>query len=540
MNKKILTLVTCAIGLTACGSENKEASKPVAGRLLSAHYEPADICTDLIRSREKLPVDTKQISCSYFSAPMGKTIASGSYDQVNLFYVHYRSSAERLGTLFFHPGGPGETSSNFIDYLALLKDVDLDILKYYDVVTFDPRGTGYSALAHELRTCLLPDQSLVKPAMKPHDVKALFVNAIKNDQTPASAYYDYGKRDQELVLQRCGHIMKLYAPMFGTNTIVEDMETFRQFLNVDKITPIMTSYGPRVGAIYAYRYPERVADIILDSPMSPAVSSYLDVIRKDGSNMQKIIAWRFGNEANTMAERIGREIRDTNAFVDDKGESLNIESWIDILKRSVDERYTPSTLSFWHKNDQQENIPENDSDDINEDDTESNDDSSIESIMKSMSYTATHCADNSQPYSWSELKSFLEEPTFQGAGLYAFDRIFKDCADWPYNSDPVPELHANSIVLNAGAVALVLGGEFDNKTPYYGVDDMIAAFGSSARLVQVKQTIQHGQIGQASCADQELKTLLLGNKADIPKQQSCLPNTNSQLPTTSTSPVDDN
>src|SRR6476659_4297160 len=48
----------------------------------------------------------------------------------------------RVGSLLFNPGGPGVGGSNFVNYAEQFFDVG--VLKAFDIIGFDPRGTGLS------------------------------------------------------------------------------------------------------------------------------------------------------------------------------------------------------------------------------------------------------------------------------------------------------------------------------------------------------------------------------------------------------------
>src|SRR5690606_27027385 len=96
------------------------------------------------------------------------------------------------------------------------------------------------------------------------------------------------------------------------------------------------------------------------------------------------------------------------------------------------------------------------------------------------------------------------------------------CADWPYPRQPITSYGAGEIKLPDDAKALVLGAEYDPNTPFAGARQMQAAFGSAARLVQVEQSNQHGQLSSSRCARTALSTLLLGDAASLPAEQRCL------------------
>ncbi|WP_050514332.1 alpha/beta fold hydrolase [Aeromonas finlandensis] len=532
MKIKLLTIILSASVLTACGGEDNKSgttANSVPDKIISsvqptpktthfpAKYNPAEVCNDLKHQwGPDLAEIANRVSCDYFPSQQSTSDTQqrqtpSQKKSFNIFYVHYKATAERRGTIFFNPGGPADATPRMRNALLMLDIIDPDILKHYDVVTFDPRGTGYSALAHELRTCLLTDKSTVKPAMKPAEVVALLDKEIAAmpDQPADNTANSNEKAINNFISKQCGSIFQKYGSMFGANTIVEDMDNLRQYLKLEKITPFMISYGTRVAALYAYRHPEHVADIIIDSPVSPVTTDYVSTLKMDGNNHRAIINWRFGHSALQQSGVINNSIMDTGLYTDNAGNKIDKSTWNNIIADSVEDPH-PDQAIFWQQDDATQLLAR----------LAHNADggSSAAGLISRPLFMAITCADNSRPYSWQELD--LAEPAWQGAGAAARDN-FNVCADWPYPRSPIPSVQANEIKLAPDSVALILGGEFDSKTPFSGAEEMRNAFGASARLVKVEQTSQHGQIYYASCADQSLKILLLGNKATLPGQQHC-------------------
>ncbi|HHQ4530451.1 TPA: alpha/beta fold hydrolase [Aeromonas hydrophila] len=527
MNKgTALCIVLSAVMLTACRENTSSPEKPVP-KHVTADYNPDAVCATLMNEwDEELPISRDLVSCNYFQSPLTVSnqkflnlepsvkVRESDQDKIDIFYMRVSASEERRGTLLYNPGGPGDATSGMDTALSRLSQIDPDIFKYYDIVAFDPRGTGYSGLAHELRTCLLTDKAAVTPAMEPAAVAALFAKEYGDQKIKGDRTDEYNKKIMQKISSQCGHILNTYGSQLGANTIVQDMEQLRQYLAVEKITPLMVSYGTRIASLYAHRYPEYVADVIIDSPMSATVTGYLDVAKADGVNANKIVTWRFGEEARQLSEQITNTIRDNQEYTDNVGNVITTHDWDLIIKGAITDQVAGGTdeqRAFWHDDDASDLITK-----LRE---EENEDEEMTEIMDSPVFAAIHCADNTAPYGWHELD--VEDAAFQGSGVYALHASFSVCADWTFPHSPIPSLKANDIRLGQGSIALLLGAEFDSQTPFSGVEDMRDAFGNSARVVKVLQSSQHGQMAMAECADQSIKTLLLGNKALIPTQQAC-------------------
>ncbi|ELS03238.1 putative hydrolase or acyltransferase of alpha/beta superfamily [Xenococcus sp. PCC 7305] len=85
---------------------------------------------------------------------------------------------------------------------------------------------------------------------------------------------------------------------------IEDMEALRQYLGLDKIVVIGTSYGGMVALSYAIRYPQRVSHLIVIATVADSrfIARAQALLAKQGTEAQKICAERlwsgkFANEA---------------------------------------------------------------------------------------------------------------------------------------------------------------------------------------------------------------------------------------------------
>lgn len=87
---------------------------------------------------------------------------------------------------------------------------------------------------------------------------------------------------------------------------VEDMEALRQYLGLDKIVVLGSSYGGMVALSYAVRYPQNVSHLIVIATV--ADSRFLiraqEILAKRGTEEQKAIAQRLWNGAFENEEQL--------------------------------------------------------------------------------------------------------------------------------------------------------------------------------------------------------------------------------------------
>jgi pimeloyl-ACP methyl ester carboxylesterase len=157
--------------------------------------------------------------------------------------------AQRIGTLLVNPGGPGFGGTSLV-YAAdsVFSDTVLD---RFDIVGWDPRGTGDST-----------------PAVDCVDDYDRFHNSV--DITPDDSVERQQIVDlaQELAAgceQRSGDILTAV----GTNDSARDIDAIRTALGEATISYFGFSYGSELGATWATLFPSTVRAAVLDGAVDP-------------------------------------------------------------------------------------------------------------------------------------------------------------------------------------------------------------------------------------------------------------------------------
>lgn len=188
----------------------------------------------------------KGFQCGTLSVP--KDYADPSKGTFDLAVVRARAtSAKRIGTLFFNPGGPGVSGvSTAPDVLAALPQ---RVRQRFDFVTWDPRGVARSS---GLTDCTGGQYTL--PPSGPVDWVWV------SDQMRAS---------ERQANQECAQKYPDVVPYIGTNNTVRDLDRLRQAVGDRRLTYWGTSYGSRIGTVYAHAFPRKVRAMLLSSPVAP-------------------------------------------------------------------------------------------------------------------------------------------------------------------------------------------------------------------------------------------------------------------------------
>lgn len=189
--------------------------------------------------------------CSSFVRPLDRTDRDGD-EHVTLAVVKLPATgtpAERKGTLFLNPGGPGQSGLGLSMIAFLLPD---SVRAAFDFVTYDPRGIGASTPALEGRGCNIPKPT--RPATGEVDWDEVL---SARQQQVAKANAQCLERNADLVEHA------------GTVDGAHDLDALRAAVGDDKITYWGISYGTLLGSTYAQLFPEKVRAMVFDGNMDP-------------------------------------------------------------------------------------------------------------------------------------------------------------------------------------------------------------------------------------------------------------------------------
>ncbi|AIY19650.2 alpha/beta fold hydrolase [Pimelobacter simplex] len=172
---------------------------------------------------------------------------------IELALERTKATGTRIGSLVINPGGPGAPGTSTVRdaqyYFAP------ELMAAYDIVGFDPRGTGKSAPVDCLSDSALDAYIAADPDPDtPEEVKQAEEN---------SADFWAGCKARSGTLG--GHVSTVEA--------ARDMDVLRAALGEDKLDYLGFSYGTRLGATYAELYPENTGRLVLDGAIDPSLSS---------------------------------------------------------------------------------------------------------------------------------------------------------------------------------------------------------------------------------------------------------------------------
>ncbi len=200
--------------------------------------------TDLYAQRiDWSPCETNADNdCGTLTVPVDYADPAGETIEIALLRVP--ASGARVGSLVVNPGGPGAPGTS---YAAAAGAVFREpLLQAFDLVGFDPRGTGRSA----------PVDCLSDAELDAY---------LSGDPTPddAGEVADY----KASVLSYGASCVANSGPVLAHVTTVEaarDMDVLRSALGEETLTYLGASYGTKLGATYAELFPDKVGRLVLD------------------------------------------------------------------------------------------------------------------------------------------------------------------------------------------------------------------------------------------------------------------------------------
>ncbi|EXJ53555.1 uncharacterized protein A1O5_13226 [Cladophialophora psammophila CBS 110553] len=172
----------------------------------------------------------QNLECAQIQVPIDWSQPQGKQITLGISRVKATgSSASRVGSLIFNPGGPGGIATEFCEYEAAgIPIFSKAIREHLDIVCPDPRGN-----------------------------EAEFEEMVKHNRA-------FGQSCLDLSGDLFKHV--------DTTSVAKDMEAIRAALNDGKLNWLGGSYGTQIGAQYAELYPNNIRAMVLDGDVGDSPS----------------------------------------------------------------------------------------------------------------------------------------------------------------------------------------------------------------------------------------------------------------------------
>ncbi|MGO8871021.1 MAG: alpha/beta hydrolase [Acidimicrobiales bacterium] len=182
------------------------------------------------------------LECGTVSVPVDYRRPTGASFRLALTRAPALDPSDPDGTLLFNPGGPGESGNQILP--VVLDLFPPAVRRDFDIVSFDPRGTGAGG-ALDCGT---------SPAAA---ASVLPVPAVAGQPLPGTSFFT-------AMARACEHLAGSVTPFIDTTDTARDMDRIRQALGLSTISYYGLSYGTVLGTVYADLFPHRVGTMVLD------------------------------------------------------------------------------------------------------------------------------------------------------------------------------------------------------------------------------------------------------------------------------------
>ncbi|QIX28219.1 alpha/beta fold hydrolase [Nocardioides sp. JQ2195] len=191
--------------------------------------------------------------CATLEVPLDYEDPAGSTIELNLLKRPADDPSAKVGNLVVNPGGPGAPGTSYAEQADFAFGDPLR--SAFDIIGFDPRGTGESSPVD----CLSDT-----------DLDAY----LAEDPSPDTKAEVRHFRDWSLRMGKgCQRLSGDVAAHVSTVEAARDMDVLRAALDDDKLTYFGASYGTKLGATYADLFPERSGRLVLDGAVDVSLTS---------------------------------------------------------------------------------------------------------------------------------------------------------------------------------------------------------------------------------------------------------------------------
>ncbi|MCT7353058.1 alpha/beta hydrolase [Streptomyces sp. 15-116A] len=449
---------------------------------------------------EPLPDGTRW-QCTTMQAPLDWDRPDGETTDIALIRARTGADAgERIGSLLFNFGGPGESG---VATLPALAGAYEKLRDRYDLVSFDPRGVGNSNGV----TCL--DAEEQEEMSERDDTPDDGDDEVKALLTAKREYAAACERESGRML-----------PHVGTEDAARDMDLMRHLLGDDKLHYFGISYGTELGGVYAHLFPRHVGRAVLDGVVDPTQNQLEESLAQTAGFQlasTHFAQWcvRTGCSLGESPEEIQALVMELEEKLDDKplpiGDQVLTGSLL--LDAIVQSLYLETAWPALEVG--LEQVAEGDGDTLlnlaealgarGSDGTYSD---------QQDAQTAITCADRSDRYTVDEL--LKRAPQFEAASpLFGATMMWGalQCTGWP-----VPGKAEHPDVRAPGAPPILLvGNTGDPATPYEGAARMAEQLGKGVGVELTYKGEGHGAYNSGNtCVQNKVNTYFLDGKLPAP------------------------
>ncbi|UCG25856.1 MAG: alpha/beta fold hydrolase, partial [Chloroflexota bacterium] len=189
--------------------------------------------------------------CTIVQVPLDYDKPGAAVINIAMVRLPAADPAQRIGSLFLNPGGPGGSGFNFALDIAPFLYTE-EVRARFDIVGFDPRGIARSTAVR-----CFGSTNQWGPYFRP------FIFPLNPEQEAI-----WWEADRYL-LDHCDQRAARIIDNMSTADVARDLDLLRQAVGDDGLTYAGFSYGSYLGVTYANLFPDKVRSVVVDAVLDP-------------------------------------------------------------------------------------------------------------------------------------------------------------------------------------------------------------------------------------------------------------------------------
>ncbi|KLU92539.1 hypothetical protein MAPG_11484 [Magnaporthiopsis poae ATCC 64411] len=267
---------------TPPSSTNTTAGLPPTTKIGSLTFAPCGASLGL------KSIDVLQ--CANLSVPVSYKDPAGEQATVTLVRLPASKQNQRIGTLWFNPGGPGVPATRVVDLIVQKRQNFSDVVRdRFDIIGMDPRGVGLST---PKVMCDTDISNEMLPRLDP------------NNQTTLDIFTASTRRLAESCRKRTGRLFD----NVDTMSVAKDMEAARLAMGGEQITFFGQSYGTQLGAQYAALFPGSVRALLLDGVLQHSNSDVANQLISQSTSQATLLQFFKTCTADPTCPLAGKDV----------------------------------------------------------------------------------------------------------------------------------------------------------------------------------------------------------------------------------------
>lgn len=249
----LAAVVVLALASAGCGGTDQVAPT-VAGTGSGTTEQPASsarpvgpVVTDEARPPITWTPCGKRAECAVVSVPVDYGEPAGRRLDLSVIRRPATDPAQRIGSLFVNPGGPGASGVDFLR--SAFADPGLN--QRFDLISWDPRGVGESA------------------PLDCGDERTRRFRTLDSDPDTPAEQEDLQAAARDLA-EACGRADPTVLTSMHTDVTARDLDAVRAAVGDGQLTYLGFSFGTAIGLRYAQQFPGRLRAMVLDGVVDPA------------------------------------------------------------------------------------------------------------------------------------------------------------------------------------------------------------------------------------------------------------------------------